>query len=233
MITLKCALCQAEFKRHPSSVKHNKNTFCSISCNRKFYGKTIIESRKKFDFKPLDKFKSLTLIQYTLKENRRFWECKCDCGNIITRREDYIQRLLKEDRTISCGCQNPIIQKGSEHKLWKGHGKLSAQYFQSIKCRAKQKELEFNVTLEYLWNLFLQQNEKCVLSGVKLTIAESQRTNEEMTASLDRIDSSKGYIEENVQWIHKDINTMKNTFSEEQFIEWCQLIVTHKTKSLL
>jgi hypothetical protein len=44
------------------------------------------------------------------------------------------------------------------------------------------------------------------------------------TASLDRIDSSKGYIEGNVQWIHKHINKMKNNFNESYFIEICKKI---------
>jgi hypothetical protein len=46
----------------------------------------------------------------------------------------------------------------------------------------------------------------------------------EHTASLDRIDSSKGYCEDNVQWVHKDINRMKNTFDQDYFISLCKLI---------
>ena len=37
--------------------------------------------------------------------------------------------------------------------------------------------------------------------------------------SLDRIDSSKGYEENNVQWVHKDINLMKNKYDNKYFIE--------------
>ena len=43
-------------------------------------------------------------------------------------------------------------------------------------------------------------------------------------ASLDRIDSSKGYIEGNVQWVHQNINMMKNKFDNQYFIEMCKLI---------
>lgn len=41
---------------------------------------------------------------------------------------------------------------------------------------------------------------------------------------LDRIDSSKGYIENNIQWIHKDLQFMKNTMSDNKFIKYCQLV---------
>ena len=42
--------------------------------------------------------------------------------------------------------------------------------------------------------------------------------------SVDRIDSSKGYIIDNIRWIHKDINVMKNSFSDEYFTYLCKLI---------
>jgi hypothetical protein len=44
------------------------------------------------------------------------------------------------------------------------------------------------------------------------------------TASLDRIDSSKGYVIDNVQWLHRDINMMKQRFSQEYFINICKHI---------
>lgn len=44
------------------------------------------------------------------------------------------------------------------------------------------------------------------------------------TASLDRIDSSKGYVEGNVHWVHKDINIMKWDFPLETFIKMCKFV---------
>mgnify|MGYP007044016634 CR=1 FL=1 len=70
------------------------------------------------------------------------------------------------------------------------------------------------------------------MSGLPILIA---KTNKERklginTASLDRIDSSKGYIEGNVQWVHKDINWMKQDFNEEYFIFLCSEITKNKGK---
>lgn len=48
------------------------------------------------------------------------------------------------------------------------------------------------------------------------------------TASLDRIDSSKGYIEGNVQWLHKDINRLKINYSDEDLIQICLEIIRWK-----
>ena len=60
-----------------------------------------------------------------------------------------------------------------------------------FKRSAKSRNLPFSVTIEYLSNLFEQQNHCCAITGDKI--------NEISNASLDRIDSSKGYIEGNVQ----------------------------------
>ena len=45
-----------------------------------------------------------------------------------------------------------------------------------------------------------------------------------MTASLDRIDSSKGYIKGNVQWVHKEFNKMKLDLLDKEFIDICKLV---------
>ena len=47
------------------------------------------------------------------------------------------------------------------------------------------------------------------------------------TASLDRIDSSKGYVPGNIQCVHKDINALKTDFSEERFLELIHMIAAH------
>jgi hypothetical protein len=49
------------------------------------------------------------------------------------------------------------------------------------------------------------------------------------TASLDRIDSSRGYIEGNVQWVHKMANMCKQHYSQKRFIDMC-IAVSNKVK---
>jgi hypothetical protein len=89
-----------------------------------------------------------------------------------------------------------------------------------LKTRTKRNKLEINITKEYINELFIQQESKCKLSGLKITLPNSWKDNT-YTASLDRIDSDKGYIIGNVQWVHKHINVMKNTFPQEMFIYFC------------
>jgi len=73
--------------------------------------------------------------------------------------------------------------------------------------------------------LFQKQNGKCALSGVEISLLKKSGVS---TASLDRVDSSKGYIKGNVQWVHKDVNFMKYNFDESYFLDMCKKVVVNK-----
>ena len=60
------------------------------------------------------------------------------------------------------------------------------------------------------------------MSGLDISFGESNY--DVTTASLDRIDSGKGYIVGNVQWLHKDINKMKLHHNQEYFIKLCKMV---------
>lgn len=91
--------------------------------------------------------------------------------------------------------------------------------------------------MKYLWELFLKQDRKCALSGVPLsfegkTMENRYASTSKKTASLDRIDSTKGYIKGNVQWVHKIVNLMKQTTNQDEFIEWCRKVAEHRNGEL-
>jgi hypothetical protein len=71
-----------------------------------------------------------------------------------------------------------------------------------------------------LWDLYLKQERICALTGLPIKLG----TVNEISASLDRIDSTRGYTLDNVQWVHKDINRMKGDLTPERFLELCQLV---------
>jgi hypothetical protein len=52
-----------------------------------------------------------------------------------------------------------------------------------------------------------------------------------ITASADRIDSSRGYVEGNVQWVHKWINLMKLDHSQHDFISYCAAVAIHNSST--
>jgi hypothetical protein len=119
----------------------------------------------------------------------------------------------------------------SHEEKFKGIGDLSSSYIGSIKLGADLRDLEYSVSTECLWALFEEQNRKCKLSGLDISLDPHYSTNcrkgqkfVTQTASLDRIDNTRGYTEGNVQWIHKDINIMKLDHNQEYFVELCELI---------
>ncbi|NBP57501.1 hypothetical protein EBU71_13395 [bacterium] len=69
----------------------------------------------------------------------------------------------------------------------------------------------------------LLNDPKCALTGWTLT----EETGFQDTWSLDRIDSSRGYMDSNVQIVASSINTAKGELSQEDFIEMCKDVVLH------
>ena len=94
---------------------------------------------------------------------------------------------------------------------------------QQIKKSAKARGLEFNLTDEHIWSVFTKQNGKCAYTGVDLNFSKKGYKTQS-TASIDRIDNSKGYIIGNIQWVHTVINRIKWSMEEYDFINWCKLV---------
>ena len=126
---------------------------------------------------------------------------------------------------------------GSNHAQWSGYMEISGSHWGRIKSCAKYRGISFDIDIKDVWELFIKQDRKCALSGVEITFGDSDKntyknTNKNMykntTASLDRIDSSKGYTIDNVQWVHKIVNHMKLAIPEKEFLNWCKLIVNNK-----
>lgn len=159
----------------------------------------------------------------------RYWECICDCGSVKTYSTDHLTR--KDCPVKSCGCIK--YNSGSKHKDWIGFGDISGTWWSQHVLREinqkKRKSVEMSLTIEVAWSLFIKQNRKCALSGVHLYFGSRSHKN---TASLDRIDSSKGYTIDNIQWVHKHINFMKRDFDQLYFLSLCQKVVDNITNGV-
>lgn len=205
-----------------------------VGCNRqtvyKAFQKYHIPSLQKTNAKYLNKkLGLLTVIEHVeTKDSRKYFKCLCDCGNYcIVEGGNLLHKRNIE--TKSCGCSKK--KRGKKHKNWDGYKDISGQYLANIKKSAKERRLEHNITPEYIWDLFIKQERRCALSDMEIILCDSAIKQGEQTASLDRIDNSKGYIEGNVQWLHKDINRLKNNYSEATLILFCTKIVdTHRKK---
>ncbi len=95
---------------------------------------------------------------------------------------------------------------------------------------SKSRNIALTITIEDAWNLFLKQNRKCSISGRYLNFENAEGIKQKQTASLDRIDSSKGYTIDNVQWVHKDFNKAKMAMHTKDFIKICIEVAEYQNK---
>tara|TARA_R110000803_G_scaffold209344_1_gene278831 strand:- start:98 stop:394 length:297 start_codon:yes stop_codon:yes gene_type:complete len=93
-----------------------------------------------------------------------------------------------------------------------------------MKYAANKRNIVFDIKIEYLQRLIEKQNFRCALSGVTLTPIKTVKKSSH-NCSVDRIDSDKGYIKGNVQWVETKINIAKHIQTQEEFVEMCKRVV--------
>lgn len=210
--------CKKEFYRksyHYNQVEKNGGKhYCSLRCvgfvsNRlDIIGKT---------------FNKLTCIKEASKPKSWYkgvyYLFLCLCGNEHIANGSYV----KSGR-IKC-CKKCKPTRKSDNPLWSGVGEISGGWwYKHIVMSANNRGLELSITIKEIWEIFLVQNGKCAYTDLPIYFPP---TNADIgTASLDRINSTKGYIKGNVQWVHKDINSMKMDKLEDRFVELCNLVAT-------
>lgn len=166
------------------------------------------------------KIGKLTALKFSSNCGSKKVLCECECGNKI---EITSKRLRYSN---SCGCL--LKRSGKSHPNYRGYEGLSLIMFGKYKNAAKKRGLNFELTIEFLWDLLIKQNKNCAITGMPIFLSEAKNGNS--TASLDRIDSSKHYTKDNVQWVHKDINQMKSNHDKDYFIFLCEKVIENKDK---
>lgn len=201
-------------KREPPDIAKEFDCFSSFVYKKLIqYNIPIREYTAKFTDLTNQRVGRLLVIEVDKERTRpkhRYWFCKCDCGNV----KSVSSNVLLDKRIVSCGCYNvEIISKGFED--------ISGSYWSRIRKGARIRKLDFEITIEDAWKLFISQDRKCKFTGIELKFGNKKAGS---TASLDRIDSSKGYTIDNIQWVHKTVNIIKMALPDEVFIFWCRKV---------
>lgn len=197
---------------------------CSISLIHQFCKRNNIDTKLNYIG---HKFNFFEIIGYVGSKGpsgkqRIFWKCECKCGNI----RELCNSQIKIERIKSCGCIFNDYEYKRLNVNWNGFKGIHGKFWNTIKHNAKKRNWTLEITMEDGWNLFVKQDGKCALTGLPLSFAETVR--KPGNASLDRIDCNKGYTIDNVQWVHKDINRIKNNFQEDVLLEYCKLMLEYK-----
>lgn len=144
------------------------------------------------------------------------WLCKCSCGQ-----EKYVSKysLLKGKSTCCFECSKDK-RRGKKSSVWSGYEFITGSFFSTLKKNAEKRGLVFDLSIEYLNELWLSSKGTCAISGLSIHIGD--------TASLDRIDSNLGYTQGNVWWTHKLVNMIKNKYSLDVFTYICASVTKHQ-----
>lgn len=173
--------------------------------------------RKELDLtdKTFGKWKVLKFNGTTSYSGDYTWLCKCDCGRRSVVKASYL-RTGRSKQCLYCAKHHKDIYNSNE---------LPLVIWNRIKWNAKKRKIQIDTNKDEAYQIFLKQNKKCKLTGLNIRLP-LYGSDKQWTASLDRIDGKGGYTKDNIQWIHKDVNRMKNVFDESYFISICKKVAT-------
>ena len=146
----------------------------------------------------------------------RYYDVIClHCNSFCVKRSDHINNNIIK----SCGC------KKNRGLRFKGYFDISGTLFLSYKKGAIERGIDFNITIEDIWDRYIEQSRLCMYTKQLLyfDLHNQGKSGGFRTASVDRIDSNIGYIKNNIQIVHILINKMKLDFSSQELIKWTEL----------
>lgn len=186
-------------------MKTKKNTFTEFHCSN--CGKLSLKKNSAYN--------------YNLKHSGNNF-CSLGCSSSFNGKKD----PNRKEHLAKCRIKGLLVRKST----FTATAILKCAK-NNIRNRIGEK-LEFNITRAYLKELWESQKGMCPYTNIQLVLPTIYETIKDITirASLDRIDSSKGYIKGNVQFISTAINYMKSTMTNEETINFINLIVSNKNK---
>lgn len=158
------------------------------------------------------------------KNNVTHWYCRCECGV-----EQYVplNNLMNKSST-QC---NYCAKTESGKKKRKGCGDISGDMWSQFLKKSKKKNSNVSIRVEQAWDLFLQQDKKCALSGLPIELSGYPYDRKKTTAVLMRMDTTDGFRLDNLYWVHKDIDKMRGDLSFEDFTSYIWKIVDEQAKA--
>ena len=174
--------------------------------NKEYYSRPEVKERQKEYYKeyysrPEVKERHKKYMKEYLKEYQKEYYAKPE---IKERQKEYYTKYYSIPEIKE-------RQKENQYRLRSSiPGKLT-----SIKSRSKERNLEFNITLEYLESIY-PDDSLCPLLNIPLDWNSPPK--HPSTPSIDRIDNSKGYIKGNVQWVSWRANRLMSDATPDELL---------------
>lgn len=221
-----CNTCNIDFGKSPCFFKHGSPKYCSRECYNQKRKKPIRNCKKcgticnssrteycsnKCSPKMPRKTERLcldckiTIPTRSIEGKRKPARCQ-KCNSISNRK--YNKKIkettgLSYDATVFNSNPNTIFRKSVTR------ARVNSR-------KNKLKDAKFDITFEFIKDLFHKQEGKCAISGLKIDVQHGKGRNP-FGLSLDRKDSDVGYTQENTQIVCYAANLMKSDLNEIQF----------------
>lgn len=192
--------------------------------------------------KSLEDFYSYTTrITKTIKLRRQCKDCYIKLGVRYERNKRKKDGITRKRKCIGiCGETKLLVEfdyKCTICKLCKSKGLLS-QWISNIKNRTKKKGWQFDITTEFIRELYSKQNGKCAVTKIPFTFnpikhrSHRGRHKDPFSPSIDRIDSSRGYTKDNIRLVCVIVNLALNEFGDQIFSKMCTEFVSNANKDI-
>ena len=98
---------------------------------------------------------------------------------------------------------------------------------ETVRKRCKRRGIECTITPAIVKNLWDKQNGICPITGWKMELRKSGIGLVPTTVTIDRIDQSVGYTQNNIRLICFTANNARHTGSDEDLLKFCKAVVNH------
>lgn len=161
-----------------------------------------------------EKFGYLEVVKETKINNKKSWECVCECGNVVFA----TTQLLKSGKKSNCGCKTKELLS----KVNKTHGYTGTKPYISLKNAKARCENPNNTHYKSYGG-----------RGIKYLLTKEQEIEfmeqYEEGKTIDRIDVNGNYEIGNIRWAttkEQALNTRRNVFityrnKTQTLKEWC------------
>lgn len=133
-------------------------------------------------------------------------------------RKNYAEESLRLNKTCK-KCSNR--KTDNSHRGW--HRGIRISWYNKFKVGAETRGITWELTIDDVADLMARQKGKCALTGWDIEFPEFGNP-QKAPASIDRINSGLGYTKENSQLLTRQVNMMKQAYTQEEFIAVCKAV---------
>lgn len=151
-------------------------------------------------------------------DGRYYKDCP-ECGESQSYlRKNYAEESLRLGKVCK-KCSNRNTD--NSHRGW--HRGVRVSWFNKFRAGAETRGISWSLTVDDVADVMELQETKCALTGWCINFPNFGSP-QDAPASIDRIDSSKGYTKDNIQLVVRKVNMMKQHYTQEEFIEICKAV---------